>query len=104
MRQTCSVVQGPPGTGKTHVSVQILKMWARNLGLSPLLATSDSNVAVDNIAMGLQAQGVKVLRVGRPEKVNTIIESITLEAALAQDIAKAEESAAAEAEARQAQE
>lgn len=98
MQQTCAVIQGPPGTGKTHVSVQILKTWARRLRLSPLLATSDSNVAVDNIAMGLQAEGVKVLRVGRPEKVNKILDEITLEAAVERELARvAEEAAEAEA-------
>lgn len=82
LRQTCTVIQGPPGTGKTHVSVQIMKMWSKILDLSPLLATSDSNVAVDNIAMGLRAEGVKVVRVGRPDKINRILEAITLECLL----------------------
>lgn len=82
LRQTCTVIQGPPGTGKTHVSVQIMKMWSKILDLSPLLATSDSNVAVDNIAMGLRAEGVKAVRVGRPDKINRILEAITLECLL----------------------
>jgi len=82
LRQTCTVVQGPPGTGKTHVSVQIMKMWSKTLDLSPLLATSDSNVAVDNIAMGLLKEGVKAVRVGRPDKINRILEQITLECLL----------------------
>merc|ERR1712125_184089 len=82
LRQTCTIIQGPPGTGKTHVSVQIMKMWAKTLDLSPLLATSDSNVAVDNIAMGLLKEGVKAVRVGRPDKINRILEKITLECLL----------------------
>lgn len=82
LRQTCTIIQGPPGTGKTHVSVQIMKMWSKTMDLSPLLATSDSNVAVDNIAMGLRAESVKAVRVGRPDKINRILEEITLECLL----------------------
>merc|ERR1712190_464711 len=82
LRQTCTIIQGPPGTGKTHVSVQIMKMWSKTLDLSPLLATSDSNVAVDNIAMGLIKEGVKSVRVGRPDKINRVLEAITLECLL----------------------
>eukprot|EP00438_Fugacium_kawagutii_P009117 Skav231773 [mRNA] locus=scaffold3283:76062:77820:+ [translate_table: standard] len=77
MRSTCTVIQGPPGTGKTHVSVQIMKMWSKTLDLSPLLATSDSNPAVDNIAIGLRKEGVRAVRVGRPDKINRILEEIT---------------------------
>eukprot|EP00930_Biecheleria_cincta_P047369 TRINITY_DN32820_c0_g1_i1.p1 TRINITY_DN32820_c0_g1~~TRINITY_DN32820_c0_g1_i1.p1 ORF type:complete len:1307 (-),score=272.20 TRINITY_DN32820_c0_g1_i1:41-3961(-) len=82
LRQTCCVIQGPPGTGKTHVSVQIMKMWSKTLDLSPLLATSDSNPAVDNIAIGLRKEGVRAVRVGRPDKINKILEEITLECLL----------------------
>ncbi|CAJ1350164.1 unnamed protein product [Effrenium voratum] len=82
LRQTCTVVQGPPGTGKTSVSVEILHFWAKALRLTPVLATSDSNVAVDNICEGLRARGVKAVRVGRPEKVRSVIEDMTLEAEL----------------------
>eukprot|EP00434_Breviolum_minutum_P017449 symbB.v1.2.015400.t1/scaffold1149.1/size164316/3 len=82
LTQTCTVVQGPPGTGKTSVSVQILHFWTKIMNLTPVLATSDSNVAVDNICEGLRARGVKAIRVGRPEKVRSVIEDMTLEAEL----------------------
>eukprot|EP00928_Gymnodinium_smaydae_P099820 TRINITY_DN9638_c0_g1_i1.p1 TRINITY_DN9638_c0_g1~~TRINITY_DN9638_c0_g1_i1.p1 ORF type:complete len:1408 (-),score=265.01 TRINITY_DN9638_c0_g1_i1:59-4282(-) len=79
MVRRCTIVQGPPGTGKTHVSVKVIAGWVKTLGVKPLLATSDSNVAVDNIAEGLYLAGVKVARVGRPEKVRGHLEEITLE-------------------------
>eukprot|EP00435_Cladocopium_sp_Y103_P008424 s5226_g2.t1 len=82
LKRTCTVVQGPPGTGKTSVSVQILHFWTKVMNLTPVLATSDSNVAVDNICEGLRARGVKAVRVGRPEKVRSVIEDMTLEAEL----------------------
>lgn len=78
--QTCTIIQGPPGTGKTHVSVQVLRLWAQTLGTNPLLAASDSNVAVDNICAGLHAAGVKAVRLGRVEKVRGQLDEITLEA------------------------
>ena len=56
-----------------------LRLWAR-LGLKPLLATADCNVAVDNIAEGLLAQGVAVVRVGRGDKVSPAMEARTLDA------------------------
>lgn len=80
LSRTCTIVQGPPGTGKTHVSVKVLQLWSQTMGLKPLLATSDSNVAVDNIAEGLHKLGVKAVRVGRAEKVRGHLEDITLEA------------------------
>eukprot|EP00931_Biecheleriopsis_adriatica_P020225 TRINITY_DN13584_c0_g2_i1.p1 TRINITY_DN13584_c0_g2~~TRINITY_DN13584_c0_g2_i1.p1 ORF type:complete len:1432 (+),score=359.38 TRINITY_DN13584_c0_g2_i1:181-4296(+) len=76
-----TLVQGPPGTGKTTVSVRLLSSWAK-CGLRPLLATSDSNIAVDNIAEGVHQLGLKVVRVGRPEKVTSNLEDITLESIL----------------------
>jgi len=88
LSHTCTIVQGPPGTGKTHVSVKILQLWATTMGLKPLLATSDSNVAVDNIAEGLNKIGIKAVRVGRTEKIRGHLEDLTLEAMFAR--AKAE--------------
>ena len=73
-----TVIQGPPGTGKTTASVQILRLWSK-LGVKNILATADGNVAVDNIAMGLAKAGVNVVRVGRPEKISSLIEDITLD-------------------------
>ena len=62
-----TLVQGPPGTGKTTVACRILKAWSREHAKAGVLATSDSNIAVDNLLEGMVKQGVKVVRVGRPE-------------------------------------
>ena len=72
-----TLVQGPPGTGKTAVAIRILQHWAR-LALaqakpgenpSPILATSDSNIAVDNLVEGCANVGLRVVRLGRPEAI-----------------------------------
>jgi len=85
MSRRLTIVQGPPGTGKTHTSIRILTLWAKTMCYKPLLCTSECNIAVDNIAEGLVKNGVKVVRVGRPEKVRE-----HLEAACLDNIVKAE--------------
>jgi len=72
-----TLVQGPPGTGKTMVAIRILQHWARLVAASvekgetppPILATSDSNIAVDNLVEGCAAIGLRVVRLGRPEAI-----------------------------------
>jgi hypothetical protein len=72
-----TLVQGPPGTGKTAVAIRILQHWARlaksdsinGENPSPILATSDSNIAVDNLVEGCAAAGLQVVRLGRPEAI-----------------------------------
>lgn len=72
-----TLVQGPPGTGKTMVAIRILQHWARLVSVSvekgetppPILATSDSNIAVDNLVEGCAAIGLRVVRLGRPEAI-----------------------------------
>jgi len=43
-------------------------MWLRSR-TCPILCTSDSNIAVDNLVDGLSRAGVRVARIGRPEAV-----------------------------------
>jgi len=68
-----TLIQGPPGTGKTAVAIRILQHWARLSARSesrnPILATSDSNIAVDNLVEGCANAGLKVIRLGRPEAI-----------------------------------
>ncbi|GKT35781.1 IGHMBP2 family helicase, partial [Aduncisulcus paluster] len=60
------IVHGPPGTGKTVTGVEILCQAKSRY--SKLLATADSNGAVDNIALGLLKYDVNVVRLGQPFK------------------------------------
>jgi ATP-dependent RNA/DNA helicase IGHMBP2 len=63
-----TIVHGPPGTGKTttliEAIIQLIRMGEK------ILVSAPSNTAVDNIAKGLIAQQVKVLRVGNTSKVD----------------------------------
>jgi regulator of nonsense transcripts 1 len=63
-----TLVQGPPGPGKTAVAIKIMSHWAK-ISNSPVLATSDSNIAVDNLVEGCAKAGLVVVRLGRPEAI-----------------------------------
>ena len=71
------LIQGPPGTGKTMTAIEIINQ-AINIGQS-VLATADSNIAVDNLVERLADSGAKVLRVGHPLRVTPVLRQHTLD-------------------------
>lgn len=79
--ENITIVHGPPGTGKTTTLiegiVQLIKAGEK------ILVAAPSNTAVDNIAKGLIAQNVAVLRVGNTSKVDETIFQHTPEGRLA---------------------
>ena len=79
MKRRVTIVQGPPGTGKTHTAVATLAQLASE-GRGPILATAESNVAVDNLLEGLLDLGVRAVRIGRPVKVRETLRMATLDA------------------------
>lgn len=74
------IVHGPPGTGKTITGVEILCQCKGQY--ERILATADSNGAVDNIALGLLKYDLNVVRIGRPFKVHDDLKTMTLDAQL----------------------
>ncbi len=81
-RAVCSkhlfLIHGPPGTGKTttliETIIQHIKKGKR------VLATADSNTAVDNIVEGLLKNGVNVVRIGHPARLKKELLDVSLDA------------------------
>ena len=66
-------LQGPPGTGKTRSLLAYIELMVTNKPLrpiTPLLACTDTNAAVDNLVEGMVARNIKVVRIGHPAKVS----------------------------------
>ena len=77
------LIHGPPGTGKTTTLAEgIIQMVKKGY---KVLATADSNVAVDNLVEKL-AHKVNVVRVGHPARIGKSIIEHTLDYIVAQDI------------------
>ncbi|MGB4771415.1 MAG: AAA domain-containing protein [Chitinophagaceae bacterium] len=72
-----TIVHGPPGTGKTTTMVEAIQQLV-NKG-EKVLVSAPSNTAVDHIAKGLAARGIKLLRVGNTSKVDEILYPFTPE-------------------------
>lgn len=69
--QHITIVHGPPGTGKTTTLIEgIIQLIKEG---EKILVSAPSNTAVDNIAKGLIAQGIQILRIGNSSKVEETI-------------------------------
>lgn len=71
------LIHGPPGTGKTTALIEVIEQHLRQG--NKVLATADSNIAVDNMVDFLTQIGRKVVRVGHPARVTESLREHTLE-------------------------
>ncbi|WP_408955559.1 IGHMBP2 family helicase [Natroniella sp. ANB-PHB2] len=71
------LIHGPPGTGKTVTAIEILEQAVQRQ--RKVLATADSNTAVDNLVERLIKRGLNILRIGHPVRVNPILRQHTLD-------------------------
>ena len=85
------LVVGPPGTGKTEIISKIAYELARRG--EKVLITSHTNVAVDNalekiVSNVKEGSGIRVIRVGRPEKISDAIKDVMLSRVINRDADK----------------
>ncbi|MFP4115933.1 MAG: IGHMBP2 family helicase, partial [Candidatus Aenigmatarchaeota archaeon] len=71
------LIHGPPGTGKTTALIEAIQQHVER-GCK-VLATADSNVAVDNLVDFLNQRGVYAVRVGHPARVTETLREHTLD-------------------------
>jgi predicted DNA helicase len=72
------LIHGPPGTGKTTTLVEIIEQLVKN-EKTQVLATADSNTAVDNLMERLIKRGVEVVRIGHPARVSKELIELSLD-------------------------
>lgn len=73
-----AIVHGPPGTGKTTTLVQAIKAIIQQQP-QQILVTAPSNAAVDLLTEKLSDEGLNVVRVGNPARVNERQMNLTLD-------------------------
>lgn len=75
------IIHGPPGTGKTTTLVQAIRVALERENQA--LVCAPSNAAIDLLAEKLSDEGLRVLRIGHPARVNERSLSKTLDARIA---------------------
>lgn len=73
-----AIIHGPPGTGKTTTLVQAITHTLKKE--KQVLVCAPSNTAVDLLTAKLREQGLTVVRIGHPARVNENLVDYTLDA------------------------
>jgi len=80
-RAVCSpelfLIHGPPGTGKTTTLVEII-LQLINKG-KKILATADSNTAVDNLLERVIKHNIETVRIGHPVRIKRELLEVSLD-------------------------
>lgn len=71
------VLHGPPGTGKTTTLIESIIQHVK-IG-KYVLATADSNIAVDNMLERLMQYKIPVVRIGNPVRIQEELQATSLE-------------------------
>jgi len=72
-----TIIHGPPGTGKTTTLVASVEALVKRG--HKVIICAPTNAAVDNISQKLITQNLKVCRIGNPIKIDSNIQSYTLD-------------------------
>ncbi len=75
-----AIIHGPPGTGKTTTLVQAIKEVLRRE--HQVLVCAPSNTAVDLLTLKCDEQGLSVIRIGNPVRVEESLQKHTLDGAM----------------------
>lgn len=79
--QDVAIVHGPPGTGKTTTLVKAIVQTLKSE--KQVLVCAPSNTAVDLLTQKLTEQGLNVVRIGHPARVDDTLLAHTLDAQIA---------------------
>ena len=77
-----AVIHGPPGTGKTTTLVALIQAAVQQG--ERVLACAPSNMAVDNLCVGLLNANMSIVRLGHPARIQSQLQAYTLDAQVAQ--------------------
>ncbi|XP_022249895.1 DNA-binding protein SMUBP-2-like isoform X2 [Limulus polyphemus] len=75
-----AIVHGPPGTGKTTTVVEIILQTVHQR--QKVLACAPSNVAVDNMVEKLSKYKIRLVRLGHPARILSVVQPYSLDALL----------------------
>jgi len=78
-----AVVHGPPGTGKTTTLTAICRALLQEEGKIHVCAPS--NAATDNLAEMLARQGLRVVRIGNPARMDESLTRLTIESLIREE-------------------